>query len=225
MTKFFFLAGSIVLSAGAFAQERQYEFFIVGNTNLYFPGNGSGKGIYPILWYDKTTKPKILIGGFGVGVSVFRAITEKVGVKGQANVSKNAYWDEAMELRGYNNEPLGHFQYGSSDFSVGIGGILHYFLSRKMSVGTGLGARLFTITLSRMPVFENFELVADDFAVNRYNKTILPVIPVEWSLKGEKLLFNIRYEYGLSNRYKADLAEYKKERFGVLYFEVGWRIR
>jgi hypothetical protein len=225
MTKFFFLLSCSVLSASTFAQDRQHEFFIVGNTNLYLPGNGSENGIYPILWYDKTTKPKVLIGGFGVGVSIFRSLSENFSLKGQANFSKNTYWDEPMELRGYMNEPLGHFQYGSSDFSLGINGTVHYFLSDKMSVGTGFGARLFTLTLSRIPAFENSGLFAGDISINHYNKTILPVIPIEWSLKGEKLLFDIRYEYGLSNRYKAELAKYTTDRFSVLYFEVGFRLR
>jgi hypothetical protein len=214
----------IVLSASTFAQERQYEFFIVGNTNLYLPGKGSEKGIYPILWYDKTTKPKVLIGGFGIGLSVFRSLSENLSLKGQANFSRNTYWDEPMDLRGYMNEPLGHFQYGSADFSLGINGAVHYFLSDKMSVGTGFGVRLFTLTVSRTPGFENFEL-ADNISKNHYNKRISPVIPVEWSLKGGKLLFGIRYEYGLSNRYKAGLAEFKSDRFSVLYFEMGLRIR
>ena len=224
MKKLSILLGCITLSAATFAQERQYEWFIIANTNLYLPGKGSEKGVYPILWYDKTTKPKLLIGGFGVGASVFRSLTGNLSLKGQANFSKNAYWEEAMELRGMQNEPLGHFQYGGSDFSLGVAGTLHYLLSEKMSVGTGAGARLFTMTLSRTPSFENFELVADEIAINRYTKSVLPFIPIEWTLKGEKLLFNIRYEYGLSNRYKRGLAAYKTDRFSVLNFEVGFRI-
>ena len=225
MSRLFFLLGCVLAFAGTSAQERDYEFFIVANTNLYLPGAGSDKGIYPILWYDKSTKPKVLIGGFGVGVSVFRSVSENVSLKGQMNFSKNAYWDEPMELRGYNNEPLGDFKYGSSDFSLGIGGTAHYFLSDKISVGAGLGARLFTFTLSRTPAFDNSGMRDDGSAINHYNKRILPVVPIEWSLKGEKMLYGIRYEYGLLNRYKGALAEFKEDRFGVLYFEVGWRVR
>ena len=211
------------VSLQASGQESMYELFIVGNTNLFLPGTSPARGIYPILGYDKTTSPKILIGGFGAGVSVFRPIAETLTLKGQANLSKHTYWDEPLDLRGSNNEPLGTFEYASSDLAIGINATMHYFFSRRMSVGTGLGAQVFTVTLSRTPEFKNGE-IAKTASFNRYYKPFLPVVPVELSFKGENLLFNIRYEHGLSNRYKSTLAGYKTDRSGLLYFEVGFKI-
>lgn len=219
---FVFLAFSCV-SQVASAQGPKYEIFVVGNTNLYLPGKSSDQGVYPILWYDKATSPKLLIGGFGAGIAAFRNVAEALTLKGQANVLKQTYWDEPLELRGISNEPLGNFEYGSSDFALGINATLHYFFSGRMSVGTGLGAQLFTVTLSRTPEFINGK-VSKTAVVNHYYKPFLPMVPVELSFKGDNVLFNIRYEQGLSNRYKKPLAEYKSVRASALYFEVGFKI-
>ena len=190
--------------------------------NLFLPGE-SEKGMYPILGYDKETDPKLMVGGFGLGVSAFRKMKEGTSLKFAASISKNTYWDEPIELRGYSNEPLGVFQYASSDLSLALNGTFHFFVARKMSLGAGLGARLFTLTLSR--TFGSTRLAdADAIALNRYYRPFLPVLPLEWSLKGKKMLYTVRYESSLSDRYKAELAEYRTDRAGVLYFEIGFAI-
>jgi hypothetical protein len=224
MKLYFFTIMAWVISIPTFPQESGFEYFVVLNANLYLPGSPGNKGVYPILWYDQTTKPKVLIGGFGAGFSVFRSLTENLGLKAQANLSRHTYWDEPIELRGDQNEPLGEFTFGSSDYAIGLTSTLHYYFSKKLSIGTGLGAQLFTLTLSRTPKFEGFELTRGDITMNHYYKTFLPVLPVELSLKAKRLLFNIRYEHGLSNRYKHDLARYNKDTFSLLYFELGFRI-
>lgn len=224
--KLVFLIGllSSITSIG-FCQESPYSCFIVVNTNLYFPGQGSNKGMYPSLGFDKTAEPKLLIGGFGVGISGFRYLKRSVRVKGQANFSKHAYWDEPYELRSANNEPLGHVIGGSADYAFGVTTAIHYSISEKVSIGTGLGAQVMLFTLSRIPEIVDFEFVPGAFSMHRYSKLVLPFVPFELSWTGNKLLWNIRYEYGLSNRFKRELAQYKTDRFSSLYFEVGWRIR
>lgn len=97
----------------------------------------------------------------------------------------------------------------------------HYFLTEKISIGTGLGGQILLISLSRMPeIYDSKAAVA----VNRYYKPFMPTLPVELSFKSKKNLFTIRYEHGLLNRYKKDLAAYKKDKFGLLSFEVGFKL-
>lgn len=216
---------SVTMLGPTFSQDTAIEYFLVGNGNLYLPGGQSNKGLYPIIGYDKDAQPKLMIGGFGFGVAAFEPLQKSLSIKGQINVSKHTYWDEPLEMRGANNEPLGQFIFGSSDYALGITGALHYFLGEKMSVGTGLGAQLLTTTLSHVPKFEHFEVVPDAISVNRYYRQFLPMLPLEWSWKGDKLLTTIRYEYSLTNRYKKDLAESKSDRFSLLYFELGLRLK
>jgi hypothetical protein len=225
MRYFVTLLLSVTLIASAFSQDTATEYFLVGNENLYLPGGQSNKGVYPIVGYDKDAQPKLLIGGFGFGIAAFKPLRKSLQIKGQINLSKHTYWDEPLELRGSVNGPLGQFIFGSSDYAVGITGALHYFLGQRMSVGAGLGAQLFTTTLSRVPTLEDFEFVPGSITVNRYYRQVLPMLPFEWSWKGDQLLATIRYEYGLTNRYKKNMAETMSDRFSILYFELGLRLK
>jgi hypothetical protein len=221
MNKYYALIFISLFGKSAFSQDAVYEYHIVANANLYVPTHGSNKGLYPIIGYDETADPKLLIGGFGVGFSALRSVKEHLGLKAQVNLSKHTYWDEPVDLRGVNNEPLGTFLSGSSDYSLGLTGTVHYFISKKMSVGTGLGAQLLTITVSRLIELNK---KTDQVSVEQYYKPFLPVLPIEWSLRGKKVLYNIRYEHGLSNRYKNGLNDYKTDRFGLVYFELGFKL-
>ena len=226
MKKYYITLFFLVIMGGqVFSQDRGLEYFLVVNTNLYLPGAQANKGLYPIIGYDKESQPKLLIGGFGFGVAAFKPLAESLSLMTQMNLSKHTYWDEPVELRGSNNGPLGQFLAGSSDYAFGITGTLHYYIGRKMSIGTGLGAQLFTVTLSRVPKFVDFKFAPDAVSINRYYRQCLPTIPLEWSVKGDKLLFNIRYEYGLTNRYKKPLSESKSDRFSLLFFELGLRLK
>jgi hypothetical protein len=57
---------------------------------------------------------------------------------------------------------------------------------------------------------------------NNYYKRLMPMLPLELSLKFEKLFVNLRYEHGLLNRLKKDLSEYKEDKYGLLFFELGF---
>ena len=213
-----------IVSFEGLSQESSWRYFITPNVNLYIPRN-SDKQVYPILGYNKNAKPKVLIGGFGVGVLAMKSLKQNVSLRAQANISKHAYWDEAFELRDANNTPLGDFIFGSSDFAVGLTGQIHYHMTERISIGTGIGVQMFTTTLSRLPELEGGTLSGEGIGISRYYKPFLPMIPLELSLATERRVYNIRYEHGLSNRYKRALAEFKNESFGLLYFEMGFKIR
>lgn len=89
----------------AFSQN-DVKLYLALNGNLYMPF-GSGKQTYPILGYDKDADPKILLGGFGFGFSAVKEWKDKFLLKAQVNTSRHAYWEEPMEFRDANNNPLG----------------------------------------------------------------------------------------------------------------------
>lgn len=215
---------SIVCST-AFGQTSDLEWFITANGNLYIPRNNPDKGVYPILWIDKDTDPKLLIGGLGLGVSVFKPYREKVSWKGQANLSRHAYWDKPVLLTSNTADPIGYFTPGSVDLALGFTATAHYFLSKHFSVGTGLGAQLLLASSTRsLPSSYQFtgkqKLIA-----NHYYKPLIPVLPLEASLKFNRVLLNVRYEHGLLNRFKGDLGRTQKDKFSLLTFEIGFKIR
>jgi len=221
LRNYYILLLLLFISFKSFSQTSATEYFITVNGNLYIPIKNPAKGIYPILWYDKETNPKLLIGGLGVGLSAFRPLENKVSLKGGVNISKHTYWDEPIQLvdAGGNNMQL--FVAGSSDLAVGITATAHYFLTEKISFGTGLGGQILLATLSRLAEFNDSR---SSIGVHHYYKRLMPTLPFEVSFKAKKTLFNIRYEYGLLNRYKKDIAAYKKDKFSLLSFEVGLKL-
>lgn len=207
----------------AFGQQTGIQWFLAPSLNLYLPVNTPGKGVYPVLWFDSQTSPKVLIGGIGVGVSALKPYGGKLTLKGQANVSKHTYWDEPFVITDENGGPIRDFQSASSDYTLGIAATAHYQFTGGFSAGTGLGSRVLLVSLTRLPP-DYFAGTEDrQLAANRYYKRLVPVVPVELSLKSERMLFNLRYEHGLLNRLKRELSEYKTDRFGLLTFEVGFR--
>lgn len=210
----------LIIGLKSFGQSTDIEYHFTANGNLYLPINTPQKGVYPILWYDKTTNPKLLIGGFGVGVTALKSIKNKVSIKGQANISKHTYWDEPQFFT--DGGFLGATVItGSSDFTIGLTGTINYFISKKFLVGTGLGGQVLLASLSRLPRLYGTD---SEIAANKYYKPFMPVIPVEASLKLKKTMYSIRYEHGLLNRLKGDLAQYKTDKYGLLTFEVGFHL-
>lgn len=205
----------------AFCQTAANEYFITVNGNLYVPINNPEKGMYPIIGYDKESDSKILIGGLGVGISGFKPVQNKISLKGQANLSKHTYWDKAIEFKDASGNPIGAYISGSSDYTLGVTVTAHYFLGNKISVGTGLGTQIMLISLSRLPEINDAKKAV---AVNRFYQPFVPTLPIELSGKFQKRLINIRYEHGLINRYKGELKNYKKDKFGLLTFELGFKI-
>lgn len=223
-TRHSLLLALLTLCAPAFGQQTGIQWFITPNVNLYLPMGNPYKGTYPVLWYDKNTSPKVLIGGFGVGVSALKPSGEKVTLKGQANLSKHTYWDEPIVITDQNGGPITDYVAGSSDYTLGITATAHYQFTDRFSVGTGLGSQVLLVSVVRLP--PNYFTGPDEeqTGTSRYYKRVLPMLPVEVSLKLEKVLFNVRYEHGLLNRIKGELAQYKTDRFGLLTFEFGFRL-
>jgi hypothetical protein len=109
------------------------------------------------------------------------------------------------------------------DYTLGVTGVLHYNFSSGFSVGGGVGvqALLFSNSYLRQDL-----LVGNDrnLGQNKYYKRLMPTFPLETSLRFGKWAITLRYEHALLNRYKKDLAEHKKENYGLLFFEIGVKI-
>ncbi|GAA4458276.1 hypothetical protein GCM10023189_30240 [Nibrella saemangeumensis] len=216
-------------SANLYAQSAGYECFFTQNGNLYIPVNNPNKGVYPILWYDKTTRPRFLIGGLGVGALFVRPLTANVSWRTQTNLSKHTYWDELTRVVDVRGLDMGYAGAGSSDYTIGLTSTLHYNVTGRVSVGTGIGGQLLLISLARLPDFKEHHRPDlqehDQIAINKHYKPIVPVLPVELAVKLPKgFLFTTRYEHGLLNRIKGDLSKVKTDKYGLLTFELGVKI-
>ncbi len=213
----------LVLSISAHCQDSTFEYFITVNSNLYLPINNPNKGVYPILGYDKTTHPKLLIGGFGVGFTAIKSIKNKASLKLESNFSRYTYWDEPVIFIGGNNQPAGQLFVRSSDYTSALLALVQYSFTKHISLGTGIGTHALLFSRSKLKVDGNKNSSLS--YLNRNYKSIVPVIPLELSLKSKNAMFNVRYEYALLNRLRGDLAQEKKDKYSVLIFEIGLRIK
>jgi hypothetical protein len=200
----------------------QLDYYVSANANMYSPEGADEKSTYPILWYDKEAKPKILIGGFGVATFVTQQKGEKFMYKGEVGLSRHVYW-EAIGFRDATNVYVGNGSYGSVDYTLHLIPTVNYKVGSKFFVGTGLGVHGLLASYSRVPEIVNSD-DAPNFLRNKYYKLITPVIPLEISMKTTNKFYSIRFEQSLGSRYKKDLAEFKKEHYGILSCNLGWKL-
>lgn len=219
--RYLILLGFALHAFSAFCQQADKEYFFTVNGNLHVPIQGKEKGMYPLLWYDKETDPKFLIGGWGAGFAAFKPVNDRVRLKGQANLSRHVYWEVPYQFTDEFGSPSGDFQAGTVDYAVGIAATAHFFLKEKLAVGTGVGGQVLLVSLTRKPeIYDSKKALMR----NRHYKPVIPVLPLELSYKTKRKLFTIRYEQGLLNRFKHDLKEAKQDHFGLLSFEAGFRL-
>jgi hypothetical protein len=219
----------LMVSVAAFSQDEEpapkYQYFLTLSGNLYLPVKNADKSTYPILGYSKKTDPNLQVGGMGLGLSMFRAINEKFSLKGQLNLARHAYWNKPIEVVNPSGQPLGSFLSSSFNYSAGLLLTVQYFLTEKFSVGTGFGAEVLLVSETSVPENNSSLSTKHSEQIDRYYRLIMPVLPIEASLKLTPVLLNVRYEYGLANAYRNDLGFDRKDKYGLLVFEVGYKIR
>ena len=206
-----------LMAASSHAQEFK-EYFIHAGANVRVPGT-SKMGMYPIIGYDKDMDKKLLVGGFSIGSSYIMPMASQFDVKTTANLSRQVYWEEpSMVNKGpLPNDMLGLIVPKTTEYYLSVAGVVHYVPREHFSIGAGLGIQ--QLLSSKKTLF-----VADTKIRNRHFRAFMLVVPVEISWKGDKMLYNIRYEAGLLNRYRNDLTAYGKNKFGLIAFEIGMRV-
>jgi hypothetical protein len=206
----------------ALQAQKPVEYFVSGNANLYLPFS-SEKGMFPILGYDKDTKPKVLIGGFGAGFAALKNIKKRTSLKGQINLSRSVYW-ESFVFTNNVAAVTGQTDATSTDYTLGLLGTFHLHLSPAFSMGTGIGTQVLIASYLNLR-----EDALDDGSVyigrNRFYKPVMPTIPIELTWRFKKMFVNLRYEHGLLDRFKNDLAEDKTDKYGLLFFEFGIKVK
>jgi hypothetical protein len=223
-----FVLLAVMIAVSSFGQ-RSSQFFVTIGGNIRLPHqDGLTYGVYPIVGFKKDLKNKFLFGGLNAGLSHLKPIGEHFDLKTTVNISRQVYWDEPVR---YNKGPnpqdaLGVDQPRTAEYYFSPSGVIHYTRRTHFSVGAGLGLQLLLVSKKRFP--ERAAAVAgtvsNDPVKNREYKPVMPVIPVEFSWRGDKMLYNIRCEAGLLNRFRGDLKAYGPNFFGLVAFEIGMKI-
>ena len=188
-----------------FAQKVPQEWYLDLNINRYMPIE---------KWQESGM-------GIGIGGKMIISLTKKFVLRNSADIMLNTYSDGPFTATDVSGNALGNLGNTSVDLSIGLIPTIHYSLHENFSVGTGLGSR---ILLKSVTAYDgNTQL--KNTSVNDYYKPFMPILPIEMSLKINKILLNLRYEYSLLNKIKGDLADYKTERYGIVSLEIGYKIK
>jgi hypothetical protein len=158
--------------------------------------------------------------GLGLGVSRIQPIKSKLFLKYRGNISFNSYTDQVAPFKDPTGQSLGNILPSTLDFTLNLSTTINYSLSDNFAVGTGIGFRTLLHSASEYST-NQFKIET----VNAHYKRVMPVLPIEMSLKISKVLLNLRYEYSILNKIRGDLSDYVTERFGIVSFEIGYKIR
>lgn len=214
----------MVVAFGSASAQDNVNYHITVGANLRLPGNVS-QGIYPIIGFDKSLEKKFLVGGFTVGTFGLKSLSPKLNLKVGANLSRQVFWSETML---FNKGPgpqdmLGNFYTKTVEYYSCFNGVVHYVPQKKFSIGAGLGFQFLIASTMKFPVPKGF--AGDEGAMkNREFKPVMPVGLIEFTWTEERFLYNFQYQAGLVNRYRGDLADYGRNLFHMVTFEVGYRI-
>jgi hypothetical protein len=192
-------------SLQTFAQKAPREWYLNLNINRYIPTE---------KWQESGM-------GIGFGGKMIMPLKKKFILKNSADILLNTYSDGAFNATDNLGQSLGSVGNTTGDLSIGLISTIHYSFHKNFSVGTGLGLRTLLGSATAYTGIAQYQ----NTSTNDYYKRFMPVLPIEMSLKIDKILLNLRYEYSLLNKIKGDLADYKTERYGIVSLEVGYKIK
>jgi len=224
------LLSFLLVTVCSFAQDSKSEkpdYRVTVGVNFRNPNNKSLKEIYPFLHFKKNSAQQTALGGITVGLSRFFPVRNKIDVKTSLNASRQVYWNDPFQFnKGPNpQDKLGIVTTKSVEYYLSGSGIVHFNFGR-FSPGLGLGFEGLIVSTRKFPkngIIAGTGGNLKDYR-NREYKFVMPVVPVEVSWKGDLMLYNLRYEAGLLNRFRKDLADSGNNFYGVLSLEVGIRI-
>jgi len=218
------IAFALLMARLSYAQDLP-DYRITVSTNFRLPLRAP-ISMFPFIRFKKDIEKKVLLGGVGIGVSRFIPINSQFNVKTMVNFSRQVFWNETSQFnKGPNpQDNLGRANSVTTEYHYEVGGILHYVPRKRFSVGLGLGFQVLLVSTRRFQANGISGGGSRYKTRNREYKPVMPVVPLEISWKGDKMLYNIRGEAGLLNRYKKDLTEFGPNLFGLICFEIGMKI-
>lgn len=218
------IVAMLIIILASFTAGAQTEYYIATGVNVFVPVS-SDKKMYPVLGYSRKTDPEVLIGGFGAAMHVYKPLGGASFMKGSVTLGRHVYWEEPVGLRDISNNPLGAFAYSSVDHTLHFIAMGVLRLGNSIRVGTGAGTHVLLYSRNRLPDKSNSSVQESrGSGTNGFYKPLVLVVPVEVSWHTRRHVYAIRYEQALMNRYKNPLAEYRKDLYGIISLEYGWRL-
>jgi len=205
------------LTASAYAQEFGLHF----NINEAYSLSNSELGHYPVLWYSSNSK-KVLLGGFGLGLSYEKSLQKKFDLFTQLNIQRSRFRDKPTRFLDENGQSLGNSNGINTSYTANLFVIptLKPGESEIVTLGIGLGLRY--VLSSKTNYGEQFvfgELTDLNFD-RRSTSPIIFYLPVRLRFKLSKIMLETGFDYDLSN---ASRLRDNKDKFLTLQTGVAYR--
>lgn len=219
LNKFFLIA---VLLLGFFGAKGQ-EWSVHINGNETYPIANDQLGQYPILWYSSTEGRGVLVGGFGLGVSYTKLLSDKLNIKYQFNGQRSRFYDEPSIFTDFNGAPIGGIIGINTNLNISALAIpsVKIISGKGFNLGLGLGAR--GVLWSRTDYGEAI-VNGVETELKLKNKSLAPfvvLLPVEASWSSDRFSVATRGEFSIT---KTTRLSNKNDRSFILFMELGYRI-
>ena len=191
------------------------------NVNELYPldaSYGSGRTIYPVLWYQQQ-EPNFLVGGFGVGVSRSQSWTKHQSWKIQGNLSRFRIFEPNSILTDPSGNIVSFFRLPATFYNINTLG-LYQLQAGKWTFGTGLGLRFVAYGHTKNITVTDEKNNTEKIRLS--NKSSTPAsffLPLEIGVElGKQVRLAIRGEYMLTPLSRL----YKKEKYLLLNTELSY---
>lgn len=194
------------------------------NGNSTFPLGNDEKTSHPMLWISsKQNQDKVIVGGFGGGVSYRKNWKEGIDFKIQANFQRSRFYDRPTIFTDENGFPVGAFIGVNTNLNAALFGMPIFDLtsSGKILFGGGLGVR--GIFWSRSN-YGGAVIQGEPAELKLKNKSLSPItliFPLEFIFDMGVIELGLRSEASLTR--SSRLPNEKKERNLIVFLELGCR--
>ena len=196
------------------------DSYLTINTNLMFAYGNTSKIYYPVVAsFNDDFLQKV--GGFGMGYTSTKDYGNGRTLKAGMNLTKMSQYLGSTYARDFVGNLAGFYAVKSSRINLNLNVLMQKSLGDKISLGTGIGVQSTLFHIQKLPsVFE----VTTLYTNQTLQKNIMPVIPMEFNFETKKRVLTLRYEQALLNSNRGEFRKYKKETFGLLSFELGFKL-
>ena len=188
------------------------------NANEVYTFGNNELGYYPILWYSSNTE-KVLVGGFGLGISSSKSLSENFSLRAQINLQRSRFYDSPVPFNDANGQAIGAFFGVNTNYSANLFGlpILHFGSTRNWGLAIGLGARIMISTRSNYGVAAINGEITDLKFKRRAHAPISVFVPFRFQYASGRWLFETGIDLDItdSNRLNGVTERYLIWQSGI----------
>ena len=215
-----------LLVTTACSSQNIQKLYLHFGVNLTAPYGETRQTMFPIVGYDKTITPKLLIGGLNLGLTHHHKLGNRLYLNTTLSFARHTTWEGILRQTDVQGNRLGDIKYNKVDYVLKLVPTVAYSLTDRLTAGIGIGTNISLFSISPTPETVLFgEEKKAGTAINKYNRLLNPVIPLELKYYLNKMFFGARFEYAPFNSNRSDLADVLVSKKNYINFEVGYKLR